>query len=99
MPPNGNPKTNCMPCRMKTIPTVIRNRLSKYGDTFSAGLDDGCISSPLGVPNGSIKTNVPINVKCSIVDSIPLFVQSDANEYTGAKLQTKTEGQLMGGHR
>src|SRR5437588_13044974 len=25
-----------MPCRMKTIPTVMRNRLSRYGDNLEA---------------------------------------------------------------
>src|SRR6266446_4111915 len=40
-----------MPCRMKTIPTVMRKRLSRYGDSFAAVLlDEVSISSPVRMP-------------------------------------------------
>jgi hypothetical protein len=41
MPPKGKPKTNCIPWRINTIPTVMRKRMSRYGESFAAVVSVG----------------------------------------------------------
>src|SRR6266849_3099033 len=82
-----------MPCRMKTMPAVIRNRLSRYGDNFAARVfDDAILSSLLflvqptcGIP-GSLIERFFIDRRAELFAKFTLGLQSPHLLLAGPRL-------------